>query len=754
MTGKIFADSSDVYQDQARVLFDYYKKAAEKIVSEEVELEGKIAEAEEQKAQAQKLRHTGYVMTIVFACLSGVSAVAGIFFYPVWLVAVAAVVFLIINIVKRVKGKKGMQQADDSITAFNQAKADIRREYKVNKMGLVYVPVASKVPFEGKSFIVDHTGSCPVTNFSLSILRQGEEFQKSLGELESRIEKVPVAESNESAEEVDTSGYSKSVQSVVMHDYMGSIDREVRNISYLLGDSDTVSVSLPVVQPESESDKFLSEYATSDKEFLKDKPIIKVFDTAGFDEKIAQFNKLGDMNKRLENKEKDTALSNTDYLKRLMKRLSESVTLVSKVKVNSTSRLVNYTNGIFSSVLKASYNQYSPALEAEEIERIREASFDYQDSVNDYKPFSLKQSSRVRYDLFGGAWVAEDNSRTNMPFGMNQIQEEVLMPVINNLMNETRVERLKIYNGIKDQKMHYLNEWNKDVEDAFRDNRKSAQDLIRGITEAYSEYNSAYQTYMSYKSTQDALKASGNLSDSEVQEGDNAAEQIAGFEMQAQKCNSVSEDFQSYMDRLQEDILEKSRQFEHIEYYEASLRDAQSRDEARSQDVSVLQNLTDRQKRLIPLGTYSAVYAKLPPEPSSEGKLQEDFSIDLKARAASLLDEIERGARAAEPPVTGDSDGERKEQTDRAVECCPQGQCIETAIMGSGAGDGDGAVQGSGAGNGEDVIASERSERGNLVSGQEIASLAAQEGEIGVTQESSSCNDEVKAEGGTDAGAQ
>ena len=35
MTGKVFQDSANVYQDQAKVLFEYYKKAAEKIVGEQ-----------------------------------------------------------------------------------------------------------------------------------------------------------------------------------------------------------------------------------------------------------------------------------------------------------------------------------------------------------------------------------------------------------------------------------------------------------------------------------------------------------------------------------------------------------------------------------------------------------------------------------------------------------------------------------------------------------------------------------------------
>ena len=54
MTGKIFSTSDNVYQDQAKILFDYYKQAAEKIVAEEERIEKEIAVLEEEKAVLQK----------------------------------------------------------------------------------------------------------------------------------------------------------------------------------------------------------------------------------------------------------------------------------------------------------------------------------------------------------------------------------------------------------------------------------------------------------------------------------------------------------------------------------------------------------------------------------------------------------------------------------------------------------------------------------------------------------------------------
>jgi phosphate uptake regulator len=54
MKGKIFKDSENVYQDQARILLDFYEKAAEKIVFEEKHIERRKTELEEELAALNK----------------------------------------------------------------------------------------------------------------------------------------------------------------------------------------------------------------------------------------------------------------------------------------------------------------------------------------------------------------------------------------------------------------------------------------------------------------------------------------------------------------------------------------------------------------------------------------------------------------------------------------------------------------------------------------------------------------------------
>lgn len=657
LTGKIFKDSSSVYEDEAKILFDYYKKAAEKIVGEEIECEKKIENATNLKNTSQVRQKNAKIMLIVAASVGGVflvAAVLGFIFGSIEMIGgltalgavsssitVAGLVLSIIALVKKSKAKKDFDNFEENIKSYNEEKANIRRDYKVSKMGVAYVPIATRVPFEGKSFVVDHTGSMPQTNFSLSVLRQPKELQSSLQNLENNLDNIPVVEGNADAEQVDTSSYSKSVQEITMHDYMGNIDREVRNISYLLTDSDKRSVSLPVVNPTSDEQKFLDEYATTQ---VGDKPVVKVFNTDDFESKLQDFSNISEMKKNLEN---NSGTGDSNYFKSLIRKLGDSVQIVSKIKTSSTTSLLDYTNSILSAVLKAGYNQYSPQLEAEELERIRDTNFNYQDCVESYKPFELKESSKVRYDIYNRNWVAEDNTRTIMPFGINQIEEEILMPLINNLMNETRVERLKIYNNIKDQKLSYLNKWHQDVEAAFRDNRKTGQDLITEITNAYAEYSTAHNTYLSYKQTQAAMKATGstNLETEEVSAEDDSIKEI---EQKVEDCKQIGDAFQLYMRNLQADINAASEKFGFVEYFEGSLRDGESKKVADSIVPENLQNLDERRKKIIPINSYFATYAELPPEPSTEPQLMQDFSVDLQQVAQNQIARIDEETSYAE----------------------------------------------------------------------------------------------------------
>lgn len=610
MTGKVFSSSSNIYQDQAKILFDYYKSAAETIVAAEMQEEQNLRDLIMQRDQMAAARDEAGKKSKIMFCLCFL------------------VVPLFIGIAQSSKSKKYQQEVDRFealIAESNERYRNIRRDYKVEKIGVVYVPVATKVPFEDRSIVLDHTGAVEDTDFKLNILNQPDDFQDSVQQLSDMLDTLPVVESNTAAESVNTSDYSTSIQNVTLYDYMGSIDRQVRNISFLLGDSDNASVRLPIVDPESKNAEYLREYSTTD---IGTHKAVNVFDV-NFDERLEKFASLN----ALKDQVKSTGDSDSnEYLKRLMRRLADSVQMLTKTKLSSQSKLCDYTSSIFNLVLKAGYTQYSPALEAEEIERARaESFFDYHTAVNDYVPFSLKASSVVKYELFSDSWIAEDGSRTSMPFGMHQIDEEIFMPVIAALMEENRIERLKIYNNIDDQKRMYVERWKSEIGNYFRDNRKTADDLITHMRETYADYMNAYNMYQSLVKTGESMKQGKDMAESiansEVAENDAQAEMIAGFEAQANQCNQQQEEFAEFMDRVNESIDESTKQFEFIEYYEGSLRDSMAHETAVAfSDINMLDN---RRRNLVGISPFVADNAVLLPEPVINPDVYDNIGNDL-----------------------------------------------------------------------------------------------------------------------------
>jgi hypothetical protein len=402
-----------------------------------------------------------------------------------------------------------------------------------------------------------------------------------------------------------------------------------------MDDLDVTSVSLPLVADNSSYLDFIKEYATS--ELPTGATTFEVFDTQKYNYDIAKFQEL---NKLKDSLSRDTAQFE-DVLKELMLTMANSVQAISALKVASTDKVVFESNKVLYKILKSPYNHYSPVLEATEIERIRNENFNYGDTVQDYVPFQLKESSHVKYNLLSDTWVAEDGSTTNFPFGIHQIHEEIVAPMVQNLMNETRIERMKIYNHIKDQKINYLNKWHQDTEDFYGRNRSESADLINLMRASLRDYVAAYNTMVSLKKTEESMEQSGgSLESTVVSAKDNSAEVFAAFELQSKEFQSVQLEFENYMERLKEDIDNKADKFEHIEYYDALLRDGNSKDSAVA--AGELHQLDERRKPLISVNPLFAKTSEMPPVPSIEDLTYEHISLNLPNIAKNALRELDQ----------------------------------------------------------------------------------------------------------------
>jgi hypothetical protein len=622
MTGKIFPESNNIYQDQAKILLNYYSQVAEKIVYEEERLEKEIAVLEEEKAARNK-------------------DISGLW---VWFLTV---ILFFVYFIKKSGLEKQIAGLDARIGEFKKQHAEIFRDYKVSKLGIAYVPIADQIKYEDKSFIVDYTGRVPESEVTLQLSRQNDLLIDTISSLEGLSNEAPIVETSNDTESIDTEDYSRSMQQINQHDYFGKLDRSLRTVDYCMSDLDTTSVSLPLVADGSEYLQYLNEFATS--EVPENATVIEVFDKRKYENSVAKFQELNKLKDSLSNK----TAQFEDVLKGLMMTMANSVQAISALKIASTDKVIFESNKILYQILKSPYNHYSPMLEYEEIERIRQEKFDYSESVQDYEPFQLKQSSCVKYNLLSGVWTAEDGSTTNLPFGVHQIYEEIVAPVVQNLMNENRIERLKIYNHIKDQKIDYLNKWHQDTDEFYRANRAESADIINLMQESLREYVASYNTLVSFQKTEDSMAASqGSLDSAIVNSTDDSSQTtLAAFELQSKEFQTVQANFEEYMERLKEDIDLKAEKFGHIEYYDAKLRDGYSNKVAVASKE--IHELDDRRK---PLATVNPLFAKdseLPPTPNVEEITFEHISLNLPVIAKNALEELAK--LEPEPPENNET---------------------------------------------------------------------------------------------------
>jgi hypothetical protein len=636
MKGRVFESSMDVYKDQANVLFDFYLNAAQKIIDQEdtfdnqcSELDNEIASIKARKESVNRdygigggLAVLGIIFAVVVHPAIGILALAGLGY--------AGKTYMFTRNVQ-----KEIDEIDERKLAVLAEKQKIFRDYKVNKIGVVYVPIAKKVGFGDKSVVVDLTGSTPQTAVSLQIANNPQALVNTLKDLEQLSTEAPIVEDAEQVESVETSDYSSSIQDVKFYDYFGMMDRTLRTGSYYLSDVTTKEIRVPFVQPDSKMMNYLNLYATTEQ---VDAPIVNVFDQNRYNKEMDEFKQINDFHAQFTQENANFE----DVLKHLINNIGIAVQTIATLKVASNNKLIDSSNQLLFTILKNSYNHYSPLLEHEEIEKMRNTNFNYSDTVENYRPFQLKASSRVRYDAQTGNWVAEDGTITTMPFGISQIQEEIVAPIVQNLLEETRMERMRIYNDIKNQKINYLNQWHQDTEDFYGRNRTSSDDLLNIMRSNMTKFLASQATIESIAQIKDSMRqqmTAGEKNEQIENKSEDAdGKTLAAFEVQSQQFRKAQEDFDEYMERLKGDIDERAQNFEFIEYYDASLRDSMAKNLISASDN---QDLLDDRRR--PLASINPLYAQvsvLPPSPSIDDTVSELLSLNVARYAATTLQEL------------------------------------------------------------------------------------------------------------------
>ena len=685
LRGKIYEDSVSLYDDEARVAFDYFRKAAERIVAEEDAVTAKKVKAEADIAEAKK--------EVAAADEEHAAALNDAKKAKLWFIGFILVIPIFIAISKMLKAKKrrmaaeALQKAANEKTAaaekvlagINEEFKNIKRDYTISKLGVAYVPIATEVPFEDKSFILDDTKKTASSTFDLYQVQAQNEFVGTLTSIKEREASVPVAETGLAPESISAKELVPSFDSVWMNDYLGGMDRDLRAMAYFLRDLKKTSVTLPVVAPNGDYARFLDEYCTAD---TGDMPVLDVFDNSSYSDDLKKFEEINEMKKKM--KFSDESLD--DVLQNFISEIAENVQYVGRAKIASIGKVLSVCGETLLNTFKASYNHYSPEVAKDEIERLQQEDFSFRaNDAGGVKPFVLSSGSRVRYDAVSGNWVADDGARVSAPLGIHQIQEEIISPLVQNLLRETRVERLKIYNNIVDQKINYVKEWQKEVDDFYGRGRAEGNDIINQIQVVLGEFTTAYSQYEAFRQTEQAVAGGDESAPQNMKLAEGAAEtNVLAFKEQADQIDAQKEEFNRYVEALQGDIERRAGEFSYTEDFEASLRDRHSKDAVMS--LKAIDQLDERRKVLLAANPYIAENAKLPPEATvNSEELYGRLGKDLRAAATTLVDAID-----AELKDEAENSEEKKSPEEEEVQ--PEGQTADVPDDGAKAEDGDDSV--------------------------------------------------------------
>ncbi len=645
--GKVFAESINIYDDQARVAFEYYRKAAQKIIAEEDRIDNLRKESDERLAELKKGKTSAFIGCAISA-LATVGVLIWSFQTVVYLTVLPAVALLVF-VVKMLGASKKIAAEQETRDGLDREYNSIRKDYRISKLGVAYVPVATSVPFENRSFVLDDTETVGNTEFSLYQMNAQEEFLSTLQEIRQSKDSLPMVESGDAAEDVQTSQMSPSIESVRLHDFVGTLDRDLRSASYFLNDLNKTSVSLPVIDPQSDYSAFLRDHCAEEVGRF---PVLNVFTQRAYAEELTRFDELNQMRKRM-------AADNAKLEKMLQEFIvdvSAYVQLLSRAKLTSSNKIVDYSNGLLLNAFKASYNHYSALLESEEIKRIQEDNFDYKAGEGTYTPFHLSPASRVLFDPISGNWVSDDGARTSFPFGIHQIQEEIIAPLVQNLLKETRTERLKIYTNIMDQKRDYLNQWHRDTEDFYGRGRAEHNNTSTQMQPVLGAFNAAVSQYKSYEDTERSMRhaPSSDLDSIDIKASSSGQMfSIAYCEEQAKQIEQLRTEYNDYIERLKDDIDRRATDFGYTKFYDAYLRDGHAKEVAMS--LLAVDHLDERQRMLLRANAYIASNAALPPSPEVDDSVYKVLGTDLNEISRQTIDDLE--ANRFVDPGAGDGDG-------------------------------------------------------------------------------------------------
>lgn len=108
---------------------------------------------------------------------------------------------------------------------------------------------------------------------------------------------------------------------------------------------------------------------------------------------------------------------------------------------------------------------------------------------SEFADYQFNESAQTRYDYKNDRWVCIScKDYTNQPIPVPKIYQELIQPVVRQLLMEHHTEREKLYNDIENQKIGYIEKYRKEIREINRINSSETEKIMTSIANLEAEF--------------------------------------------------------------------------------------------------------------------------------------------------------------------------------------------------------------------------------------------------------------------------
>lgn len=372
-------------------------------------------------------------------------------------------------------------------------RANSRLDTRITKAGLIYLPI-TKFTFQDQSVVIDRSGLIESTEFNYPnlLIENIPLVVKNYDNLNHLVRTMPPLLSSDKKTELQRSFDSIEKNNIQIFSQEIDYLDYIKHLDELYKTINEFNITLPVFE---KNDPLLSFF---EEETISDPGNDLVYEelTLGMIENdLQQITGIVEV----ETNKKHEELHDIDELtSEIVKFLSDSSLRWDYVLNKSLSKINIENSFLFSQYLgQSSYNYYCPTCNQESIEKLQVSDFDHNNDQDKRVTFPGNTIVRI-VDVENRIWKCPlCDQKTEQPFPVHKMLDELFNKVYDNLYEENYKERLAVYNKINDEKRKYIEKAENQFHQVRREIRSSNDSIKSKIRSLSAELTADQQSIQS-----------------------------------------------------------------------------------------------------------------------------------------------------------------------------------------------------------------------------------------------------------------